>query len=105
MPSECAFLARVVCANPSGSCDILGGMGASPGSSSGQEPSATRGTAQNGSSDAVPKRIALAHDLGIQVVAEGVETNTTWRQVADLGWEMVQGYALARPMPGDDLRI
>jgi predicted signal transduction protein with EAL and GGDEF domain len=39
------------------------------------------------------------------VVAEGIETNTTWRQVADLGCEMVQGYALARPMPGDDLMI
>nr|MBA2560877.1 bifunctional diguanylate cyclase/phosphodiesterase [Propionibacteriales bacterium] len=44
--------------------------------------------------------VALAHDLGLLVVAEGVESQVAWMRVAQLGCEFVQGYALARPMPG-----
>jgi EAL domain-containing protein (putative c-di-GMP-specific phosphodiesterase class I) len=44
--------------------------------------------------------VALAHDLGLDVVAEGVESRVAWARVADLGCELIQGYALARPMPG-----
>ncbi|RJK97127.1 putative bifunctional diguanylate cyclase/phosphodiesterase [Vallicoccus soli] len=43
--------------------------------------------------------VALAHQLGLQVVAEGVEVPAQWRAVADLGCELVQGYGLARPLP------
>ncbi|BCJ47680.1 hypothetical protein GCM10010168_20390 [Actinoplanes ianthinogenes] len=47
--------------------------------------------------------IDLGHNLGLQVVAEGVETT----EVADLltaaGCDIAQGYLLARPMPADDL--
>ena len=43
--------------------------------------------------------VALAHDLGMAVVAEGIESGASWMRLADLGAEVVQGYALARPLP------
>jgi EAL domain-containing protein (putative c-di-GMP-specific phosphodiesterase class I) len=46
--------------------------------------------------------VALAHDLGMRVVAEGVESQVAWARVIELGCEMVQGYGLARPMPVAD---
>jgi diguanylate cyclase (GGDEF)-like protein len=47
--------------------------------------------------------IALAHDLGLRVVAEGVESDLTRRLVTELGCDLVQGYGLARPMPSRDV--
>jgi diguanylate cyclase (GGDEF)-like protein len=46
--------------------------------------------------------VALAHDLGMRVVAEGVESQIAWARVIDLGCELVQGYGLARPMTAAD---
>ncbi|MCV2491295.1 EAL domain-containing protein [Geodermatophilus sp. YIM 151500] len=43
--------------------------------------------------------VALAHDLGLDLVAEGVEDDATARTLADLGCDIVQGFLLARPMP------
>jgi diguanylate cyclase (GGDEF)-like protein len=43
--------------------------------------------------------ILLAHELGMRVVAEGVEDDITWQQLADLDCEIIQGYAFARPLP------
>ena len=43
---------------------------------------------------------SLAHGLGMQVVAEGVETALTWSTIADIGCDVAQGWHLARPMPG-----
>jgi diguanylate cyclase (GGDEF)-like protein len=43
--------------------------------------------------------ILLAHELGMRVVAEGVEDDITWQQLADLDCEIIQGYGLARPLP------
>ncbi|WP_307824437.1 putative bifunctional diguanylate cyclase/phosphodiesterase [Geodermatophilus bullaregiensis] len=42
---------------------------------------------------------ALAHDLGLSLVAEGVEDLATGRRLADLGCDVAQGYGIARPMP------
>jgi EAL domain-containing protein (putative c-di-GMP-specific phosphodiesterase class I) len=47
--------------------------------------------------------IQLAHSLNMRVVAEGVEDERTWRKLAEMGCELVQGYALARPMPAAEL--
>jgi len=47
--------------------------------------------------------IHLAHDLGKQVCAEGVEDEATWRMLGELGCDLAQGYWIARPMPGDEL--
>jgi diguanylate cyclase (GGDEF)-like protein len=43
--------------------------------------------------------LALAHDLGLDVVAEGVERPAQLALLRDLGCEMVQGWLLARPAP------
>ncbi len=43
--------------------------------------------------------IALAHQLGFKVVAEGVETAEQLQYLADLECDAVQGYYLSRPVP------
>lgn len=43
----------------------------------------------------------LASDLGLAVVAEGVETEFQRGEIAALGCEYAQGYLYARPMPAD----
>ena len=45
----------------------------------------------------------LAHSLGIQVVAEGVEDQATWDLLASLTCDIAQGYYLSRPLPPTDL--
>jgi diguanylate cyclase (GGDEF)-like protein len=47
--------------------------------------------------------IGLSQDLGIQCVAEGVETAEQARLLAEAGCDMVQGYHFAVPMPPDVL--
>ena len=47
--------------------------------------------------------IRMAHQLELEVVAEGVETREQWALLAELGCDVAQGYLVARPMPGDDL--
>jgi diguanylate cyclase (GGDEF)-like protein len=47
--------------------------------------------------------VALAHDLGLRVVAEGVESDLTRTLVTGLGCDLFQGYGLARPMPGREV--
>ena len=51
----------------------------------------------------VRSTIALARDLRIGVVAEGVETQEEWDALAELGCWVAQGYLVSRPRPGDDL--
>jgi EAL domain-containing protein (putative c-di-GMP-specific phosphodiesterase class I) len=51
----------------------------------------------------VPSIIHLAHQLGFCVVAEGVESERTARILHHLGCDIAQGYAIARPMPADEL--
>jgi diguanylate cyclase (GGDEF)-like protein len=47
--------------------------------------------------------IGLAHRLGMNVVAEGVETPSQQRQLAGLGCDFCQGYYFARPMSASSL--
>ncbi|MFW3169351.1 putative bifunctional diguanylate cyclase/phosphodiesterase [Geodermatophilus sp. CPCC 206100] len=49
----------------------------------------------------VQHTVALAHDLGLSLVAEGVETVSTSAALAQLGCDVAQGYAIAHPMPVD----
>ena len=49
--------------------------------------------------------IALAHGLGLKVVAEGVETEAQVVRLRELGCDEVQGYLYARPMPLADLLV
>ncbi len=47
--------------------------------------------------------IDLAHNLGLQAVAEGVETQAVWERIRALGCDIGQGYYFARPMPVEAL--
>jgi diguanylate cyclase (GGDEF)-like protein len=53
----------------------------------------------------VASTIQLAHALGMDVVAEGVEDEETWRRLAAAGCQFIQGYALARPAPAIELAM
>ncbi|MDX6515131.1 MAG: hypothetical protein QOH73_797, partial [Gaiellaceae bacterium] len=57
------------------------------------------------SDDAVIVRstIDLGRNLGLQVVAEGVETEEGWQELIDLGCDVAQGYFLSRPVPAAEL--
>jgi diguanylate cyclase (GGDEF)-like protein len=51
----------------------------------------------------VRSTIELGHNLGMEVVAEGVETPEAWRELAELGCDIAQGYLLSRPCPAADV--
>ena len=51
----------------------------------------------------VRSTIDLGRNLGLRVVAEGVETQAVWDQLAELGCDTAQGYFLSRPLPAADL--
>ncbi len=48
--------------------------------------------------------IALAHDLGMDVVAEGAETDSDAVELFQLGCEYAQGFAFGEPMPPERAR-
>src|ERR1039458_8438824 len=43
--------------------------------------------------------VTLAHDLGMRVIAEGIETPEQLKLIKDMGGNEAQGYLLGRPMP------
>ena len=45
--------------------------------------------------------IALAHDLGMEVVAEGAETDSDAVELYQLGCEYAQGFAFGEPMSAE----
>ena len=59
--------------------------------------------ADEGSAVIVRSTIELAHNLGLRVVAEGVEDEATREALAMLGCHQAQGYYLSRPVPAADL--
>jgi EAL domain-containing protein (putative c-di-GMP-specific phosphodiesterase class I) len=48
--------------------------------------------------------VDLAHNLGLQVVAEGVESAALCDALAGLGCDLAQGYHLGVPAPASDVR-
>ncbi len=50
----------------------------------------------------VNSTIHLAHNLGLKVVAEGVETQAVYERLRELGCDSAQGYHIAEPMPAED---
>ena len=55
--------------------------------------------------DIVQASIGLAHDLGLLVVAEGVETVEQLEDLRSLGCDYAQGYLLSRPLTSDGLVV
>jgi diguanylate cyclase (GGDEF)-like protein len=49
----------------------------------------------------VRSTINLGHDLGLTVIAEGVEDELTLKRLATLGCDLAQGYHLSRPLAAD----
>jgi diguanylate cyclase (GGDEF)-like protein len=47
--------------------------------------------------------VELAHNMDLEVVAEGVEDEKTLRYLSDVGCEQAQGYYLSKPVPSDYL--
>jgi EAL domain-containing protein (putative c-di-GMP-specific phosphodiesterase class I) len=46
--------------------------------------------------------VMLAQNMGIKVIAEGVETREIYDYLAGIGCDMVQGYFVSRPLPPKD---
>jgi diguanylate cyclase (GGDEF)-like protein len=59
---------------------------------------------QKNESDAtiVKATIQLGHNLGLKVVAEGVEDEQTYLALKDMGCDVLQGYFISRPVPVKD---
>lgn len=53
----------------------------------------------------VRSTIDLAHNLGLKVVAEGVEDEVTLRLLTELNCDLAQGYHFSRPVPADQVRF
>jgi diguanylate cyclase (GGDEF)-like protein len=47
--------------------------------------------------------IALAHSLGLRMVAEGVENDVAYAELARLGCDQAQGFHMSRPVPAVEL--
>ncbi|UZE96883.1 EAL domain-containing protein [Alkalimarinus alittae] len=53
----------------------------------------------------VKTTVNMCHDLGYEVVAEGVETLTSLDTLKAMGCDYLQGYYLARPLPMSELLV
>jgi diguanylate cyclase (GGDEF)-like protein len=56
-----------------------------------------------GDTKIVRSTIDLGHNMGLRVVAEGIESEAVWRLLAALGCDQGQGYFMSRPIPADKL--
>ena len=53
----------------------------------------------------VRSMIDLAHNMGLKVVAEGVETVEVLELLGHMGCDFIQGYYICEPLPGEQLEI
>jgi len=51
----------------------------------------------------VRSTVELARNLGLKVVAEGVESDAAWRMLAGYGCHYAQGYGIAKPMSAESM--
>jgi diguanylate cyclase (GGDEF)-like protein len=51
----------------------------------------------------VRSTIDLGHNMGLVVVAEGIEDKATWDMLSSMGCDLAQGYYISKPMPADAL--
>jgi EAL domain-containing protein (putative c-di-GMP-specific phosphodiesterase class I) len=48
--------------------------------------------------------IGIAKRMGMQSVAEGVETEDDWNLLREIGCDLAQGWFIGRPMPPDQVQ-
>jgi predicted signal transduction protein with EAL and GGDEF domain len=59
---------------------------------------------RGGPADAIVRSlVGLAYALGLETVAEGVESKLAWEAALSLGCDLAQGFYLGHPMPADKL--
>jgi EAL domain-containing protein (putative c-di-GMP-specific phosphodiesterase class I) len=56
-----------------------------------------------GDAKIVRSTIDLGHNMGLRVVAEGIESEAAWNILAEMGCDQGQGYFMSRPIPADQL--
>ena len=50
----------------------------------------------------VKATVELGKNLGLQVVAEGVEDRESYDDLAEMGCDLAQGYLISRPIPASE---
>ena len=50
----------------------------------------------------VKSTIDLGHNLGLKVVAEGIENKMTWDLLKEMGCDLGQGFYMSRPIPAEN---
>jgi diguanylate cyclase len=58
-----------------------------------------------GNGTIVQSTIDLGHNLGLKVIAEGVESLDSYRQLASLGCDYAQGFYLSKPLSPDKATV
>ncbi len=58
---------------------------------------------ETSSSELVRTIVNLAHNFGMQVVAEGVESKEQFVQLRTLGCDYMQGYLFSKPVPAAEV--
>ncbi|MFZ6722614.1 EAL domain-containing protein [Undibacterium sp. Ji49W] len=58
-------------------------------------------TSNSGNASIVKAIIAMGHSLGLEVIAEGVEDIGQARYLRSLQCDVIQGYLISKPLPGD----
>ena len=58
-----------------------------------------------GSAAIVRSVVNLGHNLGMTVVAEGVEDGTTRSELAGMGCDLLQGYQICEPVPAGEIEL
>ena len=61
------------------------------------------GSEESGNAVIVRSTIDLAHNLGLEVIAEGVETDAAMQRLKELGCDLAQGFHLCRPVPAAEM--
>ncbi len=61
-----------------------------------------RALSRGGDKALVRSTIHLARQLGLRVIAEGVDTEAGWRQLRGMGCDAAQGFLVGSPMPARD---
>jgi diguanylate cyclase (GGDEF)-like protein len=52
----------------------------------------------------VRSTIEMGHNMGLVVVAEGIENKATWDMLHGMGCDLAQGYYISKPVPADALQ-